>query len=59
MRRIAFIVGALAWFSRMNSLANCPVWISCRIFFISARTCSLMIRGPRVKSPYSAVFDTE
>ena len=37
----------LALFSRIHSRANWPVRISVRIFFISARVCSLMIRGPR------------
>jgi len=33
---MAFSVGAPAWFSRMNSLAKPPVWISLRILRISA-----------------------
>ena len=37
-----------AWFSSTHSRANWPLWISARIFCISARVWSLMIRGPRV-----------
>ena len=48
MRRMAFIDGTPARFSRMNSFANCPFWISLRIFFISAFVWSETTRGPRV-----------
>src|SRR5436190_6496706 len=43
-------------YSARHSLANWPDWISPRIFFISALVWSLTIRGPRVRSPYSAVL---
>jgi hypothetical protein len=48
-----------ARFSAIHSLANSPDWISARIFFIAARVSSVMTRGPRVMSPYSAVFEIE
>ena len=51
--------GRLFWFSAIHSLANAPLWISERIFFISARVWSVTIRGPRVMSPYSAVSEIE
>ena len=35
-------------FSLIHSLANSPLWISLRIFFISARVCPVTMRGPRV-----------
>ena len=41
-------VGRPTWFSRMNSFANWPVWISFRIRFISCFVCSVTMRGPRV-----------
>jgi hypothetical protein len=41
--------------SAIHSSANLPVWISSRIFFISAFVSAVMMRGPRVTSPYSAV----
>ena len=47
--------GRFAWFSTTHSRANCPDWISFRIFRISARVSSVMILGPLVRSPYSAV----
>src|SRR6185503_16355589 len=34
------------WFSAIHSLAKEPLWISERIFFISARVWSVTIRGP-------------
>ena len=42
-------------FSAIHSLANSPLWISPRIFFISALVCGVTTRGPRDISPYSAV----
>ena len=56
---MAFIFGAPVWFSIMNSLAKSPVWISCRISFISFLASAPMTLGPRVKSPYSAVLEME
>ena len=47
-RLVALNIGRLARFSRIHSRANWPDRISARIFFISARVCSLTIRGPRV-----------
>jgi hypothetical protein len=41
--------------SAIHSSANEPSRMSLRIWRISAFTASLMIRGPRVTSPYSAV----
>src|SRR4051812_20431322 len=43
-------------YSARHSLANCPLVISARIFFISALVCALTTREPRVRSPYSAVL---
>jgi N-methylhydantoinase B len=45
--------------SLIHSSANSPLWISPRIFFISAFVASVTMRRPRVRSPYSAVFETE
>src|SRR5437867_205879 len=47
--------GRLAWHSRIHSLANRPLWISSRMRFISCLVSSVMMRGPRVTSPYLAV----
>src|SRR6185503_15216026 len=55
LRRSALYTGRPAWFSRIHSWANLPPWISPRILRISARVSSVMMRGPRVRSPYSAV----
>src|SRR3972149_10563916 len=44
--RIAKKLGRPAWFSRIHSRAQGPVWVSPRIFCISALTRSSMIRGP-------------
>src|SRR3954447_16141539 len=48
-----------AWFSAIHSLANSPDWISERICFIASRVGSPITRLPRVRSPYSAVFEIE
>ena len=40
--------GRPAWFSRIHSRAKTPLWISRRIYFISARAASPTMRGPRV-----------
>ena len=45
--------------SATHSSAKRPSWISSRILRISAFTASLMMRGPRVRSPYSAVSEIE
>ena len=45
--------------SATHSRANVPSWISPRIFFISALVAALTTRGPRVRSPYSAVSEIE
>ncbi len=45
--------------SAIHSSAKLPSWISPRIFFISAFVWSVMMRGPRVTSPYSAVSEIE
>src|SRR5690606_38711052 len=45
--------------SATHSRANEPSWISARILLISSFTCGPITRGPRVRSPYSAVSDTE
>ena len=47
--------GRLAWHSSIHSLANRPLWISSRMRFISCLVSSVMMRGPRVTSPYLAV----
>src|SRR2546430_1320299 len=47
--------GRLAWHSSIHSLANRPLWISSRMRFISCLVSSVMMRGPRVTSPYFAV----
>ena len=52
-------LGRPARFSAIHSSANAPERISARICFISALTASLTIRGPRVRSPYSAVSEME
>ena len=38
---------------------TCPIWISLRIFFISALVARVTTRGPRVRSPYLAVSRDE
>ena len=48
-----------ASFSAIHSLANSPDWMSARIFLIAARVSSVITFGPRVMSPYSAVFEIE
>ena len=45
--------------SATHSSAKRPSWISSRILRISAFTASVMMRGPRVRSPYSAVSEIE
>src|SRR5690348_15068828 len=52
-------LGRPASSSPTHSSANVPSWISRRILRISSRTESLITRGPRVTSPYSAVSETE
>src|SRR3954466_6835489 len=50
------------WLTRFSSIqlrVKVPVWMSERIFFISALVASLTTRGPETYSPYSAVLDTE
>src|SRR5450759_146961 len=51
----ALNTGRLAWFSRIHSRANSPLWISASSSRMVSRTFSSMMRGPRVRSPYSAV----
>ena len=48
-----------ARFSAIHSRANVPSWISPSTFFMAARVSSVMIRLPRVRSPYSAVLEIE
>jgi hypothetical protein len=48
-----------ASFSAIHSFANSPDWMSARIFFIACRVSSVITLGPRVMSPYSAVFEIE
>ena len=50
------------WLTRFSSIqlrVKVPVWISERIYFISALVCSFTTRGPETYSPYSAVLETE
>ena len=54
-RRLARNMGPPAWFSRIHSRAKAPDWISPRISFMVRRVSSVMMRLPRVRSPYSAV----
>ncbi len=57
--RMALKLVWLTWFSSIHSRAKRPDWMSSRIRFISARVSSVMIRVPRVYSPYSAVLEIE
>ena len=57
--RSIFIIERPELFSSTNSRANAPLWISSRISFIVCRTRSSTMRGPRVRSPYSAVSEIE
>ncbi len=51
--------GRPALFSAIHSSAKAPERISARMRFISSRTAELITRGPRVRSPYSAVSEIE
>ena len=48
-----------ARFSAIHSRAKAPDWISPSTSFMAWRVASEMIRRPRVRSPYSAVFEIE
>ena len=45
--------------SSTHSFENEPSWMSARIFFMRWRTPASIRTSPRVRPPYSAVFDTE
>ena len=50
------------WPARLSStkfLTKRPDWMSSSTFFISHLVSSVMMRGPVVMSPYSAVFEIE
>src|SRR5262249_11636302 len=57
--RIALNEGCPALFSRTQSRAKRPDWISARIAFMAALDSGPTTRGPETYSPYSAVFETE
>ena len=46
-------------YSATHCRVNFPDWISERIFLISRFVAALTTRGPRVRSPYFAVSETE
>ena len=56
-RRLYFLRPPL--YSATHWRVNFPLWISPRIFFISRFVAAFTIRGPRVRSPYLAVSETE
>src|SRR5207245_8189393 len=51
--------GLPAWCSAIHSSANAPDWMSASSSRITRRVSPVMIRAPRVRSPYSAVLLTE
>src|SRR3954462_7450542 len=55
LARIALNEVWLTRFSSIQSRTNLPVWISSRIFFISALVSGVTTRGPETYWPYSAV----
>jgi len=55
-RRVALKLDWLTLFSSIQSRAKRPDWISASTLFISALVSAVMIRGPEMYSPYSAVL---
>jgi hypothetical protein len=56
---VAHALEVPARFSAIHSRAKEPSWISERSCFIAARDSGPITRLPRVRSPYSAVFEIE